>query len=161
IEAGRKFYETFGLTSAANGKSAAFRSPGRGHDEVILTEGPHKRLHHLRLATDKAGLAAIRARAQQAGVKEVDAPIKDDGEGTWLRDDDGHLVSIRVTPIPPGSSGKPMVPFNTPGNYGRVGAPGCPPEAAIHPRRLGHVLLFAPDVERKMKFYGDILGFKL
>ena len=161
IEAGRKFYETFGLNAAGTGNQATFRSPGRAHDEVILVEGLRKRLDHLRLATDKAGLAAIRDRAQGAGVKEVDAPVRADGEGTWLRDDDGHLVNVRVASPPPGSAGQPMRPFNTPGQYGRVGTPGCPPAAAIHPRRLGHVLLFTPDVERKMRFYSDILGFKL
>src|SRR5688572_3626992 len=112
-EAGRKVYETFGLGASAKGDRIAFRCDGREHDEVTLVEGPRKRLHHLRLATDKKGLADIRARAQRAGVKEVDSPLREDGEGVWLRDDDGH------------------------------------------------VLLFTPDVERKMQFYSDVLGFRL
>ncbi len=161
LEAGRKFYETFGLGAAAKADRIAFRCDGREHDEVTLVEGPRKRLHHLRLATDKAGLADIRARAQRAGVKEVDAPLREDGAGVWLRDDDGHLVNLRETPAPRGSSGAAMRPFNTPGQYGRVGTPGCPPPGTTRPRRLGHVLLFTPDVERKMRFYGDVLGFRL
>src|SRR5690349_12565749 len=106
IEAGRKFYESFGLSSAANGSTAALRCFGRCHDEVVLVEGPRKRLHHLRLATDKAGLAAIRERAQRAGIKEVDAPTKEGGEGIWLRDDDGHLVNVCVAPPPAGLADK-------------------------------------------------------
>jgi catechol-2,3-dioxygenase len=161
IEPGRKFYETFGLASSGKGDRMTLRCDGREHDEVTLVEGPRKRLHHLRLATDAKGLADIRARAQRAGVKEVDAPLRDDGEGAWLRDDDGHYVNVRVAPMPGGSSGQPMAPFNTPGQYARIGTPGCPPAAAVRPRRLGHVLLFTPDVERKMRFYSDVFGMKL
>jgi catechol 2,3-dioxygenase-like lactoylglutathione lyase family enzyme len=161
IEAGRTFYETFGLSSAAKGGMAALRCFGRGHDEVLLVEGPRKRLHHLRFAADQAGLAAIRERAQRAGIKEENSPLREDGDGTWLRDDDGHYVNIRLAPPPHAAVDKPLLPFNTPGHYGRVGAVGCPPAGVVRPRRLGHVLLFAPDVNRKIKFYSDILGFKL
>lgn len=161
IEAGRRFYETFGLTSSTKPTMAAFRCDGRGHDEVILVEGPRKRLHHLRLATDGQGLAEIRARAQRAGIKEIDPPLRDDGEGVWLTDDDGHRVNVRVAEPPPGSVGKPMAPYNTPGSYGRIGAVGCPPAGTTRPRRLGHVLLFTPDVERKMRLYADVFGFRL
>lgn len=161
IEAGRTFYETFGLTSLTKPTMAALRSKGRGHDEVVLVEGPRKRLHHLRFAADKKGFADIRARARRAGVEEVDSPLRDDGEGIWLRDDDGHLLNIRAAPPPAGPSGTQMAPYNTPGSYGRVGVPGCPPAVKVRPRRLGHVLLFTTDVDRKLRFYGDVLGFRL
>lgn len=161
IEAGRNFYETFGLTSSAQANAAAFRSDGRDHDEVVLVEGPRKRLHHLRFATDRKGLADIRARAQRAGVEEVDPPLRDDGEGVWFRDDDGHFVNVREAPVPRAANGAAPAPYNAPGHYSRVGTPGCPPAGTTRPRRLGHVLLFAPDVDRKLRFYGDVLGFRL
>src|SRR5439155_99858 len=39
------------------------------------------------------------------------------------------------------------------------GAPGR--ELPVAPRRLGHVLLFSPDIDRQVDFYTRVLGMKL
>jgi catechol 2,3-dioxygenase len=77
-----------------------------------------------------------------------------------VRDPDGHLVNVRdeERPAPPVD---PPLPINSPGHINRMGARGCPEGVNVHPRRLGHVLLFTPDVDRQVAFYTRVLGLRL
>ena len=95
IEAGRRFYTTFGLAPVERGNALAFRCDGRDQDQVLLVEGRKKRLNHLRFGSDEAGLGAIRSRAAAGGLREIDAPHNDFGGGMWLRDPDGNALNVR------------------------------------------------------------------
>ena len=103
IEAGRKFYRTFGLVPQERDNTLAFRCEGRDQDQVLLVEGARKRLNHLRFGSDAVGLAAIRARMRAEAVPEIDAPRNDLGGGLWLLDPDGHPVIMPpiLTMAPP------------------------------------------------------------
>jgi len=159
LEAGRRFYTTFGLLPEERDHGLAFRCEGRAQDQVFLVEGKRKRLNHLRFGTDAAGMAAIRARMQQHGVPEVETPHNAFGGGLWLRDPDGHAVNVRLEQPQPWRSA-PEIRFNSPGHYERKGR-GCPPSHTVRPHRLGHVLLHSPDHERMVGFYTSILGMRL
>ena len=159
IEAGRKFYGTFGLLPQERDNALAFRCEGRDQDQVLLVEGREKRLNHLRFGTDAAGLAAIRARMRAEGVPEIDAPHNDFGGGLWLADPDGHPVNVRDEAARPSRTAKPFV-VNTPGHYDRRGR-GCPRRHGVRPVRLGHVLLHSPDLARMIGFYVGILGLRV
>ncbi|HUZ75430.1 MAG TPA: VOC family protein [Stellaceae bacterium] len=156
IEAGRKFYSTFGLAAAAHDNALAFRCDGRDQDQVLLVEGPKKRLNHLRFGSDAAGLAAIRARMQAHAIAEIDAPHNAFGGGLWLKDPDGHPVNVRDAAAQPWRGAARFV-INSPGHYDRAGR-GCPPRHQVRPTRLGHVLLHTPDLERMIAFYTAVLG---
>ena len=159
LEAGRRFYSTFGLLAQERDHGLAFRCDGRAQDQVLLVEGKRKRLNHLRFGSDAAGLAAIRARMKEKGVPEIEAPHNAFGGGLWFRDPDGHCVNVRLDEPQPWRSA-PELRFNSPGHYQRRGR-GCPPGHQVRPHRLGHVLLHTPDHERMVDFYTGILGMRL
>ena len=159
LEAGRRFYTTFGLLPVERAAGLAFRCEGRDQDHVLLVEGKTKRLNHLRFGGDEAGLAAIRARMAAQDIAEIDAPHNALGGGLWLRDPDGHPINVRLEAAQPWRRAAPFV-INNPGNYERRGR-GSPPRHQVRPRRLGHVLLHTPDLERMIAFYTNVLGMRL
>ena len=159
VEAGRKFYATFGLVPQDRGNALAFRCEGREQDQVLLVEGAKKRLNHLRFGSDEAGIADIRQRMKARALPEIDAPGNIFGGGLWLRDPDGNAVNVRAESARPWRSAKPFV-INNPGHE-QVRGRGCPPRHEVRPVRLGHVLLQTPDPERTCRFYTDVVGLKL
>jgi catechol 2,3-dioxygenase len=66
---------------------------------------------------------------------------------------------------PEGSQDPPPDPplaVNSPGHIQRQVVRGSPDRSArAAPRKLGHVLLFTPDVDRQVDFYTRVLGLKL
>jgi catechol-2,3-dioxygenase len=160
LEAGRRFYMTFGLSAVPRGNGLALRCEGRDQDQILLVEGPRKRLAHLRFGTGASGLADIRTRLARAGGREIDPPRHADQEALWLADPDGHPVEVRI------ESAKPWRPagtlaWNGPGAYARIGARGCRGTAPVRPHRLGHVLLHTPRLEAMIEFYQQVLGLRL
>jgi catechol 2,3-dioxygenase len=91
----------------------------------------------------------------------VDAPRGAPEGGFWLRDPDGNAVNVRNEGrVPPPAD--PPLAINSPGHIGREGRRACPEAGqGARPRRLGHVLLFAGDLDRQLDFYTRVLGMKL
>jgi catechol 2,3-dioxygenase-like lactoylglutathione lyase family enzyme len=159
---GQRFYEDFGLVDATGRDGAVRLRPSvQDRPQVLLFGGRKKRLHHVAFAAPGSEYAAVRARLAGLGVTEVDAPRGAWDGGFWVRDPDGNLVNVRDEPAmltPP----DPPLGVNSPGHAPRQGRRGCPDaEGGTAPRRLGHVLLFTPDVERQIAFYAGALGLKL
>ena len=159
---GEKFYTTFGLVGeSSRGDDALHLRPARiARDSVRLYPGPKKRLHHIAFGAPGPELAATRESIRRAGVREIDPPKGVEG-GIWVRDPDGHLVNVRDedAAVPPAD---PPLRLNSPGHVQRVGERGYPlPDTKVQPRRLGHVLLFTPDMDRQIDFYTRVLGMKL
>jgi catechol 2,3-dioxygenase-like lactoylglutathione lyase family enzyme len=159
LEAGRRFYTTFGLLPTERDSALAFRCEGREQDQVLLVEGRKKRLNHLRFGTDERGLADVRSKMRDHGVAEIDAPHNAFGGGLWLRDPDGNALNIRLEQPKPWRAGKPVT-MNIPGYYARAGR-GCPPGHQVRPHRLGHVLLHTTDLEGTIAFYTGVLSMRL
>ena len=56
----------------------------------------------------------------------------------------------------------PPLAVNSPGHIQRQVVRGSPERSVqAAPRKLGHVLLFTPDVDRQIDFYARVLGLKL
>ena len=151
---GEKFYTSFGLVDEARRDgTVALRPAPLKRESVLLYGGPKKRLHHLAFGAPGDDFAATRESIRRAGVREVDAPRGAPEGGLWVRDPDGNLVNVRdeAGTSPPAD---PPLRLNSPGRIGRQVDRGAPPSTATAtPRRLGHVLLFTPDVERQLDFY--------
>jgi len=160
-EAGRRFYEDFGLVARPDGDRIAMRCDGRDQDQVVLIGAPRRRMHHIAFGTTPEGLAAVKQRLEAEGVRLVDAPAEAPGEGLWFHDPDGLLINLRaVAPAPWRDA--PEWRINTPGRYTRLGARGYPPrDMIVQPRRLGHALRFSPDINRQVDFYTRVLGMRL
>ena len=158
---GKKFFSDFGLTARDEGKRVVMRCHGRDQDQVILVEGPKKRLHHLCFGARAEALADIKIRLVKNGTTLLDPPPETPGDGLWFRDPDGVLLNVRVAEAAP-YAGAPEWKINHPGHLNRVGVPGHPPrDLPVQPRRLGHTLRFTPNLERQIEFYTRIVGMRL
>jgi catechol 2,3-dioxygenase-like lactoylglutathione lyase family enzyme len=161
IEAGRKFYENFGLTALPRGNRLALRCAGRDQDQILLSEGPQRRTHHLSFGTSEAELPNVKVRLESAGVRLMDPPGEGLPTGLWFRDPDGRAVNLQVAEPAP-SNGRPGERMNSPGDFRRMAERGVPPRGTrAVPRRLGHVLLFTPSVSRAVAFYTGLLGMRV
>jgi catechol 2,3-dioxygenase-like lactoylglutathione lyase family enzyme len=159
---GEKFYTLFGLSGAPARDDAVHLRPAPiQRDAVLLYPGPRKRLHHLAFGARGDEFEEVRASVRRTGVAEIDPPRGAPDGGFWIRDPDGNRVNIRDEdrPTPPA---EPEVALNGPGYAHRQAVRGAP-EAGFHarPRRLGHVLLFTPDLARQIDFYTRVLGLRL
>ncbi len=161
LEAGRRFYETFGLEASERGNRLALRCTGRDQDQILLTQGSKRRIQYLSFGATGPDLAAAKARLEAGGIRLVDPPGEGAPGGLWFRDPDGMLVNLQAAEAASPRS-QPGPGMNSPGDFRRLGARGAPPRGgAVRPRRLGHVLLFTPDVARATKFYGGVLGMRV
>lgn len=162
LKAGSDFYTTFGLNQQdARSNELRFRCGGRDHDEVVLYEtGKGRKFHHLSFGATAKGLDDIANKLRERGIALEKAPSPD-AEGIWFHDPDGALVNVLVAVR--SSAAKETTPVvNYPGAIVRTDRRGCPPfNLVAKPRRLGHIILFTPDVARKRQFYCDILGMQL
>ncbi|MGH7329507.1 MAG: VOC family protein, partial [Polyangiaceae bacterium] len=125
----------------------------------LLYEGASKRLHHLTFGVEAAEREALKRGLEAGGVRLIDAPLETgaDGDGIWFRDPDGNLVQIAIAPNrSPGSKTSMQTRVVS---EGERGAPEGPQR--VTPRRLGHTLLFSPDVLRSVAFYERFLGLRL
>ena len=159
---GEKFYRSFGLVDSPGRDSAVHLRPAPlQRESVRLYPGSRKRLHHLAFGAPGDELEATRESLRRAGVREIDPPRLVPEGGIWVRDPDGNAVNIRDEgrALPPAD---PPLALNSPGHTPRQGVRAAP-EAGMgaRPRRLGHVLLFTPDVERQIDFYCRVLGMRL
>jgi catechol 2,3-dioxygenase-like lactoylglutathione lyase family enzyme len=160
--AGETFYRTFGLVDEpARGDAVHLRPAPVARACTLLYPGPKKRLHHLAFGAPGDELEAVRESIRRAGVREVDPPRGAPGGGFWIRDPDGHAVNVRPEAAPPPPADPPLA-VNTPGHILREVVRGAPDRGLRPaPRKLGHVLLFTPDVGRQIDFYTRVLGLKL
>ena len=161
VQAGQRFYETFGLDAQARGNCLVLRCAGRDQDQVALREGQGRRLHYVSFGTTADALLSAKQELERGGVRLLDPP--DDGapDGIWFRDPDGMLVNLQEAEAA-SARAEPGSRPNTPGDFRLIGARGAPPRGQrTQPRRLGHVLLFSPDPRRAADFYTGRLGMKL
>lgn len=168
IETGLDFYADAGLQTSARDGMGVIGCLGREQDQLRLIGGKRKKLHHVCFGTTEEGFQAVKTNMEQAGVPLLDAPNESPDEGLWVRDPDGIYVNVKVAgPAPsfggPEAMGNPAEwPTNTPGHFERRGPRAAPPrDVEINPKRLGHILQFTPDVDRKIDFYTRLLGMRV
>lgn len=164
LEPGVKFYSDAGLTPAIEGHIARFRCPDQSRDclTLLARPGQPKRLHHIQLRAE--ALADIAARIEAHGGMVIDAQPPFANDGLWVRDPHGTIFHLIEHPQdPPPLAGEPFA-INAPGRITRVGRSAMLPTAhygTANPLRLGHVLLFSPDVEKSVAFLVGAFGMGL
>lgn len=164
VEVGIKFYTDAGLEAHRTGSTVGLRCVGQRRDAIILLGGrPRKRLHHITLRAD--GLDAIAARTPAAGGLVIEKPVDVlEAAGLWVRDPHGMLIHlIEASPEPSLPAALPFE-INAPGRLIRKGRSSVLASAKyppVRPLRLGHVLVFSPDVPRSVSFVVDALGMGL
>jgi catechol-2,3-dioxygenase len=165
----KTFYEDFGLIGEEKDNQAVMRCIGRDQDQIVLTEGAERQLHHISYGATEEGLAAIKKNIDNSELaKEIDCPKETPYEGIWIEDFEGNVLNVNVSEPAPSKGGRnPSIshePFqaNGPGHYTRVNEKGSISyETKPEPHRLGHIVQFTTSLEKKMAFYGDVMGLKL
>ena len=165
----KTFYEDFGMIGEEKDNQAVMRCIGRDQDQIVLTEGAERQLHHISYGATEEGLAAIKKNIDSSELaKEIDCPKETPYEGIWIEDFEGNVLNVNVSEPAPSKGGRnpsiPHEPFqaNGPGHYTRVNEKGSISyETKPEPHRLGHIVQFTTSLEKKMAFYGDVMGLKL
>jgi catechol 2,3-dioxygenase len=163
IEVGVRFYTDAGLVAKIDADIARLRCHGQNRDAVILLGNrPAKRLHHVSLRAD--GLDEIaRAVAEQKGTV-VAAPKGFSVEGLWITDPQGMLFHLSEAAADSELTAPPPFEINSPGRLVRKGKSAIHPAKRygdVRPLRLGHVLVFSPDVPASVWFVTEALGMGL
>lgn len=164
LSVGIKFYTDAGLAAAVEGEVARFRCIGQDRECITLICGaPAKRLHHVALRADD--LDGIAARVLQFGGTVEAAPAGWTEEGLWVRDPNGMLLHlVEQPPEKPLTAADQPFTINEPGRIVRKRQSAMFPGSAyppVLPRRLGHVLVFSPDVPTSVEFVTQALGMGL
>jgi catechol 2,3-dioxygenase-like lactoylglutathione lyase family enzyme/predicted enzyme related to lactoylglutathione lyase len=163
LESGTRFYTDAGLVASRGGGAARFRCAGQDRESIILLGGfARKRLHHIALRAD--GLDEIASKTKAAGGSIVNAPTGFTTAGLWVTDPHGMLIHLRETGPDSELAESRRFEINGPGRVVRNGRPAMHPRSQyepVCPLRLGHVLVFTPDVPRSVAFITDALGMGL
>ena len=163
LEPGLKFYTDAGMEAVSDGPAARLRCPGQDRDSIVLIGGARrKRLHHIALRADR--LEEIAERVPGAGGKVVAPPPGFSDNGLWVEDPHGMLIHLQDHPADPELAEAPAFEVNGPGRVVRKRRSAMLPSAAYQPAkplRLGHILVFSPDVPGSVAFMTEALGMGL
>ncbi len=165
LATGVKFYTDAGLNARQEGNTVRLRCDGQDRDCITLLGGaPRKRLHHLILRADRDQFAQVRRTVPGRGGTLTEAPAGFANDGVWLKDPHGLQIHLLDAPAELPQAPGAIFECNVPGRLLRKDRRAIPAKATIgpiRPLRLGHVLLFAPDVLRSVDFYTHALGMGL
>lgn len=163
IAPGVKFYTDAGLAADVDGDRVRLHCAGQSRDAIVLLGGGvRKRLHHLCLRAE--GLDDIARDVSRAGGAVVAPPPGFGADGLWVCDPHGMLIRLVDRPADPDLSEGAAFDINRPGRIVRTRRSAILPSASyppVLPLRLGHVLLFSPDVPASVRFMVDGLGMAL
>ncbi len=161
LEVAERYFTTLGMTVRHRGDGLALGCAGREQDEIVLSAGPVKRLHHVAFSIDPGALEPFAAGLRERGIESSESAPEGGGrEGLWFRDPWGTWVClvprtqapVRDEPQPPAS--------NMQGQRRRVGTFAYEQlDTSGRPLRFQHVLLFAPRVDDAARYYVETLGF--
>lgn len=141
-----EFYaEAWGLEKVAEQNGAVFlRGTGPEHHVLSLENGPTRGIVYLHFAVqDEAALHALHAKLKHQNVtilREI-GPFAEPGGGIGFEIVDPDARRLRI------SCSVDLYPDA--------------PDAADRPRKITHVVLNTPQLEKSLKFYEDALGFRV
>lgn len=163
IMPGLQFYTDAGLVASVAGNLGRLRCEGQDRDSLVLIGGAErKRLHHISLrANDLDGIAA---EVPRHGGRIVGAPPGFEDNGLWVSDPHGMLIHLLEHPADAELAAAEPFEINAPGRLVRTRRSAVRPVAAYpasRPLRLGHIMLFTPDVPRSVAFVTHALGMGL
>ncbi|HEX7387257.1 MAG TPA: VOC family protein [Castellaniella sp.] len=160
LEAARTFYQAFGLEVRDENGALGLYTDGHAHRWGRVMPGAAKRLLWVTWGIFSGDLDAFTARIRDLHVPQVPAPPQAAGEnGLWIQGPDGlaHQIVVAEKTSPNQKSSRTFPPENI--DRGR--SPHRSQIWKVRPRRLSHILLFSPDVDRGLAFYETVLGLSL
>lgn len=153
------FFSNFGLQVTASQGHLELRAQGQSHTWARIHEGPRKRLAYLSLGCYAEEFEGLRAQVVQEGARPASTRPYVNAQGHWFFDPDGNLIQLKVGPktTPSGLAPREDV-VQRAGQRGSQSRGGA---RRVCPRRLSHVVLFTPSVEKALSFYRNALGLRL
>lgn len=131
---------------------------------VLRTDAAFKRLNHIQMGASSTALKKIKQQLTHSGVTLSPPANGYADEGLWFKEPNGILFNVieceeqyKVNPVPP-------FLVNSPGHVNRVNQSVQPPKSTLpdaRPLKLGHILLFTPDVESSLEFLETIFDMRL
>ncbi len=109
LDVASQFFTDFGLAIRESHTAVLVGCDGHGLDEVLVTEGPCKRLHHIAFAVDPGSLSEWQRHLESRDVMLDDAPPGGPEGGLWLHDDDGNATTVRDNVLRPWGAFTPML----------------------------------------------------
>ena len=163
IAAGVAFYRNAGLEAKVSDNTAIIQCKGQDRESIALLGGfARKRLHHVTLRADR--LEEIARNVPTAGGAVVDAPKGFGDDGLWVTDPHGMLIQLIDCPADTPLAEVEPYRINAPGHLERIRRSAILPQSAYAPAkplRLGHIMLFTPDVLASVGFVTEGLGMGL
>lgn len=162
VTTAKDFYTDFGLVAKDQDDRVDLRCDGRAQDQLQIFEGPRKHFQHVAFAIEPGSQDAFQTRAERAGVQLLDPPPGARAEGLWFTDPDGRYVNL-IEDVPAAAREVDPPDLNMAGSYQRQDVARWQlllDEVAV-PRRLGHSLVFTPDLAATERFYLDVVGLGL
>ncbi len=161
---GVKFYTDAGLVASVHGDIARLRCEGQDRDSIVLLGGyQRKRLHHLTLRADE--LEDIAAAVPAHGGQVVAPPQGFEDNGLWVENPHGMLIHLAEQPADSELvAAEVSFEINAPGRLVRTRRSAILPGKAYPPAkplRLGHILVFSPNVPESVAFMEGALGMGL
>ncbi|MEZ5376125.1 MAG: VOC family protein [Acidimicrobiales bacterium] len=149
------FYTQFGLSDQGGGSFATTD----GGNQLQLVDQPYRRLVNAVIrAEDTDDIARIRAAAEKVGLETSGT----DEQIAVVDPIAGARFEVKILPRLIETERAPLE-FNSPGHTPRPGdrSPAIFETGPTAPRRLGHVLMGTTDLDASIRFYTEVLGFKL
>ncbi len=155
------FLQDFGLETAEKDGALIAMCPGRSQEQARLVRAPAKRLHHVSFTLRPGTLDSVREALDRAGTSVIEPPAGASDDGLWVRDPDGNAVQL-LDEAPAPARPIPEVLVNVGATIQRVGIAQWQQAADdVMPRRLGHTLLFTPQLQQMTDFYTNVLGLRV
>ena len=155
----RNFYAEFGLEVEEDGVLLTLKTAGRPHVWGTIGEGQRKKHGHMSFGAFEDDFDRFAERLEKLGVQRLDPPAGVELNGLWFRDHDGNLVEIKVAAKSSPNEKSPFAGVSVGPN--ERGAPNRRDVQRVYPRRLAHILMFTPDLQRAIDFYSRTLGLRL
>ena len=164
LESGIRFYTDAGLTATHDDRGAVLKCPDQDRASIILIgDAERKRLHHIHLRADR--IDEIAAKVVGGGGQLLSAPDGFDEAALWLSDPHGTIYCLSEHAEDPAPTNAPVAfEINGPGRIIRKHRSAILPRSAyppVKPLRLGHILLFTPDVMASVAFVSEVFGLGL
>lgn len=161
---GVRFYTDAGLVADVEGIVARIRCEGQDRDSIILLGGyARKRLHHISLRAEH--LDTIATAVPRHGGRLVTAPAGFEDNGLWIEDPHGMLIHLSEQRADAELiAAETSFEVNAPGRVVRTRRSAVLPQSAYAPAkplRLGHILVFSPNVPESVEFVTRALGMGL
>jgi catechol 2,3-dioxygenase len=159
LEKADAFYDAFGLDVTEDGERLDLKTAGDGYRWGRIVPAARKGMHHVAFHCFEEDLPRFKRHVEAEGLRLLDPPPGFDSNGLWFRDMDGMLIEIRVGAKTTPDAKVPVVVAPTPPAVRN--APYRRDATRDLPRRLSHILMFTPDVERAIAFYTRLLGLRV